>query len=79
MRLLTAVEVASILQLPKSSVYELIRLKRLPSVHIGRLVRVPEECLRAWIATGGSPLTDEAKEEPPLRVPNLRAIVPSRR
>jgi len=56
MRLLTAEEVAGILQVPKARVYELIRLKRLPSVHVGRLVRVPEEDFRAWIATGGSPL-----------------------
>lgn len=78
MRLLTAEDVAGILQVPKSSVYELIRLKRLPAVRIGRLVRVPEEELRAWIETGGTPVRPN-EEGLIVDLPNLRPFESSRR
>jgi excisionase family DNA binding protein len=59
---LTAEEVALFLRIPKASVYELIRQNRLPHFRIGRLVRIPEEGLRAWIASGGAPLPDEEEQ-----------------
>lgn len=65
---LTAEEVAQILRIPTYHVYELVRRKRLPHFRIGRLVRIPEEGLRAWIASGGSPLPDE--EEQIVNAPN---------
>ena len=79
MKLLTAEQVADILTIPKVSVYELCRTKRLPHIRVGRLVRIPEEDLRAWIDSGGSPLpnSDEGASykspEPP------RSLEPSRR
>lgn len=78
MRLLTAEDVAGILQVPKASVYELIRLKRLPAVRIGGLVRVPEEDLRAWIASGGSPVPN-SDEGASYKSPPPRSLEPSRR
>jgi excisionase family DNA binding protein len=47
-----------VLRVPKARVYELIRQGRLPAVRVGRLVRVPEEELRVWIARGGMPTPD---------------------
>ncbi len=78
MRLLTAEDVAGILQVPKASVYELIRLKRLPVVRIGRLVRVPEDELRSWIATGGTHVHRNG-EARIIDLPNLPAFESSRR
>ena len=50
----TVPEVAQILRVPKLHVYRLVREGKLPAVHIGRWVRVPEEALRAWMAQGGT-------------------------
>jgi len=47
--LLRAEEVANILGLGRSKVYELIMTRQLPVVRIGRLVRVPRPALERWI------------------------------
>jgi len=56
MKMLLANEAAEILRVPKARVYELVRQRDLPAIRIGRLVRIPEEELRAWIARGGERL-----------------------
>ncbi len=54
MRLLTAKEVAPILQVKTARVYELARERAIPSVRIGeRQLRFDEAALRNWIANGG--------------------------
>lgn len=51
LQLLKASEVASLLDLPKARVYELIRHGQLPAVRVGeKHVRVPRTSLREWIA-----------------------------
>ena len=55
-RLLTAQQVAVLLQVPKARVYELIRLGLLPGVRVGRQVRVSQDALGEWIAAGGAAL-----------------------
>jgi excisionase family DNA binding protein len=53
-RLLVAQEVAAILRVKVKRVYELIRNRDIPTVVIGsRQVRIPEDQLREWIASGG--------------------------
>ncbi len=52
-RLLTADEVARFLRVPKARVYELVAQKRIPAFHIGRLIRIPEDGLHAWVSKGG--------------------------
>jgi excisionase family DNA binding protein len=49
MRLLTAEDIASELQVPKSWVYRAARDGRLPSVPCGRYVRFHPDDLAAWI------------------------------
>jgi excisionase family DNA binding protein len=56
--MLLAQEAAQMLRLPKARIYELVRQGRLPAVRVGRLVRIPEDELRAWIARGGTPLLE---------------------
>lgn len=56
MKTLLAHEAAEILRVPKTRIYELVCQKKLPAVHIGRLIRIPEDELNAWIAKGGEPL-----------------------
>lgn len=51
--LLTAEEVAAILKVRKSRVYELVRSGALPAVHIGRQVRFRRSDLERWLAQGG--------------------------
>lgn len=56
LKLLTVDETAEILHVKKQRVYELARLKLLPTVHLGRQLRIDESRLREWIAQGGSSL-----------------------
>ena len=63
MRLLTAKEVSTAMQIPLSRVYELARLKLIPSVRMGRQVRFDEAKLREWAEKGGSCLAkDEVRD-----------------
>lgn len=49
-QLLTAREVAELLRLPVSTVYELARTERLPHLRIGRAMRFSREDLEAYLA-----------------------------
>jgi excisionase family DNA binding protein len=42
-------EVAAILGLGRSTIYELLRAGELPTVHIGRAARIPARDLQRWI------------------------------
>jgi excisionase family DNA binding protein len=48
-RLLTAAEVASLLSVPKSWVYEQSRAGRIPTVCLGRYRRYREDAILAWV------------------------------
>lgn len=62
MRLLTAKQVAEILQVALPRVYELVREGNLPCVRMGRQIRFHESKLMEWIEQGGSILRkDEAR------------------
>ena len=49
--LLRAADVAAILDLGRSKVYEMMKKGELPVVRIGRSVRVPRSALTEWIAS----------------------------
>jgi excisionase family DNA binding protein len=49
-RLLTADEVSQILRVPRSTVYELARNRRIPFLKVGRRTLFDQELLRQWIA-----------------------------
>ncbi len=49
-RLLTVPEVAELLTMHVSSLYEMARRGELPSVRVGKHVRVPATALRQWLA-----------------------------
>jgi excisionase family DNA binding protein len=46
---LTVPEVAAELQIPASTVYDLIRRGEIPSVRVGKRIRVPKRRLEDWI------------------------------
>ncbi|KAA9012403.1 helix-turn-helix domain-containing protein [Niallia endozanthoxylica] len=52
-KLLSVPEVARVLNIKEDRAYKLIRAGNLPSVRIGRLVRVDESKLQKWIESGG--------------------------
>ena len=54
-RLLTAAEVAEILRVPRSTVYELARARRIPFLKVGRRTLFDSELLREWIARQNVP------------------------
>jgi excisionase family DNA binding protein len=64
MKLLLAVEAATLLRCSTNRIYELVARGAIPCVRIGRQIRFPEDKLLAWIEAGGSPL--EATS-PPVR------------
>jgi excisionase family DNA binding protein len=76
MRLLTADEVSDLLQIPKQHTYRLIREKKLPAVRIGKLVRVPEDALKAWVAAGGAPRDSQEASLVPVEALARRRQVP---
>lgn len=49
-RLLTVSEVADLLRVPKGYVYELARSGKLPTVRLGKYVRIGPSALRQWLA-----------------------------
>ena len=49
--LLTVPEVMTRLKLGRSTVYDLIRSRRLPSITIGRCRRIPADALRTFVAS----------------------------
>lgn len=56
--LMTADDVAALLRVPRSTVYELARTRRIPYLKIGRRTLFEPASLREWIAT---------RTVPPLR------------
>lgn len=46
---LTVPEVAAELQIPASTVYDLIRRGEIPSVRVGKRIRVPQRQLEQWV------------------------------
>lgn len=54
-RYLTALQVSELLNLPKATVYELARTRRIDGViRIGRTIRFDEHKLLKWLDEGGS-------------------------
>ena len=58
--LLRPIEAAAVLGLGRAKTYELIRDHTLPSVRIGKSVRVPAESLRRWVEAQATAATGEA-------------------
>lgn len=54
-RLLTADDVSEILRVPRSTVYELARTRRIPFLKVGRRTLFDPQLLREWIAQQNVP------------------------
>jgi excisionase family DNA binding protein len=63
-KLLRIPEVARILDLPIPRVYEIVRRGLLPTVRIGRQLRVAPSLLAAFVSKGGTPNATRADEPP---------------
>ena len=50
----TVAEVADVLRLSPHRVYEIVRQGQLPSVRIGRQVRIESQAFNRWVADGGT-------------------------
>jgi excisionase family DNA binding protein len=48
--LLTAVEAAELLRVPRSTLYELVRSRHLPHVSVGRSLRFTRAGLSQWVS-----------------------------
>jgi excisionase family DNA binding protein len=49
-RLMTAQEVSELLRVPRSTIYELARSRRIPFVKVGRRTLFAQQALLEWIA-----------------------------
>ena len=63
--MLTVDEAAAQLRVSRGAVYQLVRSGVLPSVRIGRAVRIPERCLQNFVESGGSVLLTRKDSPPP--------------
>ena len=59
-RLLDSREVAQLLAIGRTKTFQLMASGQLPTVHIGRCVRVSIASLRQWIEAQTSPTTDHS-------------------
>lgn len=50
MKILTVKETADVLKVKPQSVYKMIRRDGLPSIHLGRQIRIDEGSLDKWLA-----------------------------
>ena len=50
-RLMTAAEVSEVLRVPRSTVYELARTRRIPFLKVGRRTLFDPQLLMEWIAS----------------------------
>ena len=64
MELLTISEVARVLRVPTARAYRLARDQLIPTVRIGRQVRVHPRALAVWMASGGQTLPGGWRREP---------------
>ena len=67
MNLLTIPEVARVLRVPPARAYNLAREGLIPTVRVGRQVRVDRDALRHWIDDGGCALPGGWKRTAPGR------------
>lgn len=69
-KLLRVEEAGRVLSLGRSKTYELVRAGVLPSVRLGKSVRIPTAALEAWLArlaAGEDPEAAAAAEAVPMR------------
>lgn len=59
-RFLTSAEVCAMLRISLRTLYRLIGSHALPSVRVGRQLRIDERMLNLWLETGARPLDDGA-------------------
>ena len=72
MKLLKAGEVAVMLQVTETRVYELARRKLLPHIRMGRQVRFSENLLREWVERGGAVTNEDETDEEVITVKKRR-------
>jgi putative molybdopterin biosynthesis protein len=58
---LTVPEVAAELQIPGPTVYDLIRRGEIPSVRVGKRIRVPKRRLEEWVNGRQAAAADDAR------------------
>jgi excisionase family DNA binding protein len=64
-RLCTVSEVAAVLRVSNGRVYDLVRCGHLPSVRLGRQVRIPADRFTDWLDGGGVTLPGGWRREAP--------------
>ncbi len=50
--LIKPMEAARMLSIGKTTIYELLATGEIPSIHIGRSIRIPAKALEEWIEKG---------------------------
>lgn len=55
-------ELAEILNLGRTATYQLVRSGKIPTIRIGRAIRIPVEALERWIAEQNGNTTGSTQE-----------------
>ena len=61
--LLKPSEVAQILGIGRSLIYELIARKEIPSIRLGRCIRIPSESLQRWLKAQENQLSEAQRQD----------------
>ena len=61
--LLKPSEVAQILGIGRSLIYELIDRKEIPSIRLGRCIRIPSESLQRWLKDQESQSSETQRQD----------------
>ena len=61
--LLKPSEVAKVLGIGRSLIYELIARKEIPSIRLGRCIRVPSESLQRWLKAQECQLSETQRQD----------------
>jgi len=60
-RLMTARQVAEVLSVTRTRVYELAAMGAIPAVRLGRQIRFDADALRKFVAAGGAPQRPDSR------------------
>jgi excisionase family DNA binding protein len=71
--LLTVPEAAKVLRISTNKAYELVRGRLIPSVHLGRKIRIPRQALERWIVEQSGAAVGGADPDT-VRWPSVSAI-----
>ena len=70
-RVLKVEQVAQLLGVSAWSIYEAIKPREIPAIHVGRRILVPTHALRGWMSDSASRHDEAMARERPYKIPTI--------